>query len=196
EAAGDRAGRDAAGRLAGGGSLERLAAVGGEPLDRAGEVGVPGAGAVDGGRLLEVVEAGVAVGDEVDERGARGASAADAAEGLDVVGLDLHPPAAPEPALAAEEFGVDEVEVEFQPGREPGDGRDEPGPVALPGGLVVQRGHRPTLSTRGRGLLRRGGEKGEPGTAAPARAAAPTQSDGRPGGRGGRPAVSEIRRSG
>jgi hypothetical protein len=80
----DRARRDAARGLAGARALERLAAVGREPLDRPGQVRVPRAGAVHRGRALEVVEAAVAVGDLDDERGADGLAEADAAEELDV----------------------------------------------------------------------------------------------------------------
>ena len=57
QAAGDCAGCDAGGGLAGAGALERFAAVGGEPLDAAGEVRVARARSRDGGRALGGSEA-------------------------------------------------------------------------------------------------------------------------------------------
>src|SRR5690606_1960671 len=88
EAAGDGAGGDAGGGLTGAGALERCAAVGGEPLGAAGEVGVAWAGTVDGGRAQRVVDARILVGDAEGQGGADGAAAAHAGDDLDAVLLD------------------------------------------------------------------------------------------------------------
>jgi len=138
EALGQCAGGDAGGGLARAGTLEGLAAVGGEVLDAAGEVGVAGARRVDGGRLVVVVEARVAVGDLQRDGGADGVALADAGEEGRGVGLDVLPPAAPVPALAPRELGVDGCQIDGHAGGEAADDREQGGAVRLAGGGVGQ----------------------------------------------------------
>ncbi len=142
EAFGECAGGDADGGLAGAGALEHFAAVGGEPFDCAGEVGVAGAGAMQRRRGGGVVEAVVFVGDHEGDGGADGFAHADAGEVLDLVGFDFLPAAATVAALATAEFVVDEGGVDGDAVGHSFDEGDEGWAVGFAGGSVHEGGHR------------------------------------------------------
>ncbi len=149
EAAGDRAGRDASGGLAGAGALEHVADVVVAVLLGADQVGVAGA------RQVDLVDLGldrpgvhpllpvgvVAVGDEDGDRAAEGAAVAQSGADLDRVGLDFHPPAAAVAELAPRHVAVERLAVELEPGRHPLDDRDEAGPVRLARRCESKRAH-------------------------------------------------------
>ena len=131
QAAGQRAGGDACGGLAGAGALERAAAVGGQPLDAAGQVGVARARTRDGRRLRGVVKAVVLVGDlQRDGRAERDAGAR-TGQHADAVGLDALATSAAVAPLPARELGIDQVRVDPQPGGQPFHQRQERGAVGL-----------------------------------------------------------------
>ena len=81
----------------------------------------------------------VAVADDERERRPERPAVPQASEHLDLVRLDLLPRTAPVALLAAPEVGVDRAPVEDEAGREPGDDRDERGPVRLAGGRERER---------------------------------------------------------
>ncbi len=149
EAAGQRAGRDAGGGLAGAGPLEHVADVGVAVLLGADQVGVAGPRQVDlvdlrvdrpGVHPLLPVGV-VAVGDEDRDRAAEGAAVAQAGADLDRVGLDLHPPAAPVAELAAGHVAVERLAVEGEAGGHALDDRDQPGAVRLACRGEAERAH-------------------------------------------------------
>ena len=149
EAAGDRAGGDTGGRLAGAGPLEHVADVVVAVLLGADQVGVAGT------RQVDLVDLGldrpgvhpllpvgvVAVGDEHGDRAAQRAAVAQAGADLDRVGLDLHPPAAAVAELAPRHVAVERLALELEPGRHPLDDRDQARAVRLPRGRKSKRAH-------------------------------------------------------
>jgi hypothetical protein len=130
--------------LARAGALERVPNVVEAVLERAREVGVPGArerhrlralplrvafgrpGAHPPGPVLVV-----AVADDERERRAERAPVPETGEHLDHVGFELLPRTTPVSLLAPVEVAVDRRPVEHEPGREPGEDRHERGTVRL-----------------------------------------------------------------
>src|SRR5919106_54796 len=98
----------------------------------------------------------VAVADDERERRPERAAVPQAREHLDLVRLDLLARAAPVPLLAAAEIRLDRVALEHEPGREPGDDRDERRPVRL-ARRDEREGHtvKPTARSGARGRPRR-----------------------------------------
>src|SRR6266542_5123153 len=126
-------------------ALEHVARVVEAVLERAGEIGVPGAdlrelaAAARGGRddVLPVLV--VLVPDDDGDGRAERDAAAQAGEELRLVLLDLLPATAPVPLLAAQQVAVHLGEVDREPGGEPLRDRDEGGAVRLAGGEVAER---------------------------------------------------------
>ena len=80
----------------------------------------------------------VAVGDLQRDRAAERAPVPNAPGYGRRVALDLHPPAAAVPELAARHVGVDLLGVQLQAGRQALDDRGQAGPVGLAGGGEAQ----------------------------------------------------------
>jgi hypothetical protein len=95
----------------------------------------------------------VAVADDERERRPEGASVSQSREDVDLVLLDSLPRAAAVALLTPAEIGVDRLLLQRQPGREPGDDRDERRPMRLAGSGQAQ--HEPSL-------LRANGREGPP----------------------------------
>ena len=142
EAARKRAGGDAGGGFAGTGAFEGFAAIGGEPFDAAGEIGMAGAGAMSGGVAVGSSSRESLLGISIVIGRADGFAHADAGEEFDVVGFDFLPSAASVAALAAAEFRVDEVNIDRHAGGHAFDERDQCPAVRFAGGSVGQHCHR------------------------------------------------------
>jgi hypothetical protein len=144
---GARAGRHPGRRLPGRGPLEHVPGVVEAVLLHAGEVGVARAGWVSGafvapGRrhlLVPLVGAlPLAVADDDGDRRAERAPVADAAEQRELVLLEAHARAPPVPEAPAGELGLDLLDRQRQPGRQPLDGDDQPLPMGLTSRQVAQ----------------------------------------------------------
>ncbi len=158
---GEGAGGDPGGALPRRGALEHVAQVAAQVLEAAGEVGVArpgrahppelGLGRVDLERVHHRLPVGeVAVLDPQRDRRAQGLAAAHAAADLDLVGLDLHPPAAAVAVHAALHVAPQQVEIDRQAGRHAGQQGGETGTVALAAGHEAQAPHRGAAYQRGR----------------------------------------------
>jgi len=73
---------------------------------------------VDRRRLLDVIKAVVLVGNLEDQGRPHRPAESNTRLDVDGVGLDLHAPATTVTTLAATEFRVDELDVQFKPGRQ------------------------------------------------------------------------------
>ena len=153
EQLGQRAGGDARRGLPGAGPLEHVAGVVEAVLLHADEVGVAGAGLVEGllggarrGRHLLLPLRPLGVVDDDRDRRAEGEAVADAAEELDVVALEAHAGATAEPEAAAGELVADLLDGDGQARGQPLDHHREGGAVGLTGGQVTQ--HADDLSIR------------------------------------------------
>src|SRR5205085_1580137 len=81
----------------------------------------------------------VAVADDERERRSQRAAVPQTGEHLYLVRLDLLPRRASVPLLAAPQIGVDRGLLQHEPGRQPGDDRNEGGTVRLAGGCELER---------------------------------------------------------
>ncbi len=146
----DRPHRHARGGLASAGALGDEAQVVQAILDRAGQVGVAGAGPAPGGHDPVTPVLPVAVGDLDRHGGADGHAVHQAAGDLGMVALDALAAAAAVAPLAAAQVAVYLLGVQRQAGGEPIDDGGEGGPVGLAGGHKAQ--HVILLPGRGRRL--------------------------------------------
>ena len=112
-----------------------------------------GPGAIDRGRALQVVESGVPVGNLHHEGRADGVAMTQAREKGDGVLLDFHPCPAPVTALTTLEFGVDEIDIEHEPGGHAIDHDGQGRSVRFTGGMVGEGRHGHHLSVGGKMLL-------------------------------------------
>ena len=132
--------RDACRGLARAGPLEDVADVGVAELQDAGEIGMAGTRqvdlidlSVDQPRVHALLPVGVVtVLDQENDRAAEGAAVPDAAANDRPVGLDLHPPAAAVPQLAARKVGVDVGRLQSRPAGRPSSTATSQGPCDSP----------------------------------------------------------------
>ena len=142
---GDRAGGDARRGLARRGALEDVAKIAAVVLHPADQIDVPRTrcmhapllrlGGVDvphAHRRFPVLE--IAIADDDRDRRAERLAAANAADDLDLIVLDLHPPAAPVAVLAPRHVAIDPLTVEPHARRHAGDDDRQLRAVRLAGG--------------------------------------------------------------
>ena len=141
EATGRSSGCGVSRRFAGARAFDHVAAVAGQELHAASQIGVSGTRSRHRGRPVGIVETAVAIANRHRQGTRRGAALANAGEHLDRVLLDALTPASSIAALAATEFRVDEAEVDRKAGGKTFDDRDHCRSVRLAGGSVLEKAH-------------------------------------------------------